>query len=242
MQNKDRTLASLLLFTIACGAGMAARADTLLSAAHQSQLETWLGEGDLAFNAVYTKQAGDTSLDFHAAADGKGRTVSVMEASDGSGQSWLIGGYNPQSWSSNGQFNMTANNSDRTAFLFNLTSGTLYRQSLAGYAGDVGAHQTYNAADYGPTFGIGHDLYVPANLSTGGYSSLYSYTDPLVYQFGLSVVDGAPYQGPNVSFGAMQVFTISPVPEPAGYAMLLGGLALLGAALRGRTARRARVV
>lgn len=238
MQYKNRTMAGMLVFTVACASSMAAQADTLLSAAHQSQLESWLGEGELAFNTVYTKQAGDTSLDFHAAADGKGRTIAVMEASDGSGHNWLIGGYNPQSWSSSGQYNMTAANSERTAFLFNLTLGTLYRQSLAGYAGDLGAHQTYNATDYGPTFGLGHDLYVPANLSTGGYSSLYSYADPLVYQFGLSITDGAPYQGPNVSFGQMQVFTVSAVPEPASYAMLLGGLVLLGAAVQGRAARR----
>lgn len=240
MPNKRMwTARSVVVVLAIAGASLPALADTgavLLDAARQAQLETWLGEGPLALSAVYSKQAGDTAADFHAAADGKGRTFSLMEASNAAGQTWLIGGYNPQSWSSDGQFNITESTEARTAFLFNLTLGTVYRQTPNTYGlGSVGSYQTYNAANYGPTFGIGHDLFVPANLSSGGYSLLYSYVDPNVNQFGISVLDGGAYTGPSVSYGALQVFTVSAVPEPATYGLLLGGLMLLAMDKRRRS-------
>ena len=37
----------------------------------------------------------------------KGRTFSVMEATNASGQTWLVGGYNPQSWSSTDGMHVT---------------------------------------------------------------------------------------------------------------------------------------
>src|SRR6478736_5996599 len=53
----------------------------LLSAAYEAQLETWLGQGDLDFTSVFIKTDGATSLDFHAAADGKGATFTLMNIS-----------------------------------------------------------------------------------------------------------------------------------------------------------------
>ena len=79
-----RAVAGLLLGAGA-GAAPAAMAQSLLDSARQDQLAGWLGEGPLSLTAIYTKAPGDTSRDFHLAADGKGRTFSVMEASNGSG-------------------------------------------------------------------------------------------------------------------------------------------------------------
>jgi hypothetical protein len=50
---------------------------SLLTPAYQSQLESWLGEGPLILTNIYTKQAGDTSFDFHSAVDGQGRTFTL---------------------------------------------------------------------------------------------------------------------------------------------------------------------
>ena len=228
-----RAVAGLLL---GAGAAPAAMAQSLLDSARQEQLAGWLGEGPLSLTAIYTKAPGDTSRDFHLAADGKGRTFSVMEASNGSGQTWLVGGYNPQSWNVSGNYNMTPNDRDRTAFIFNLTSGQYYRQTPKTYALDtVGAYQTLNHIDAGPTFGIGADLGVSADLSTNGVSYRYSYIDPVSGTFGSSLLDGQPYGNyPNVTFGALQVFSISAVPEPSAYALMLLGLVSLAGLRRYR--------
>lgn len=223
--------ATLLAGALLCAAiAPAAMAQSLLNGAQEAQLSAWLGEGPLALTAIYTKAAGDTSRDFHLAADGKGRTFSVMQASNAAGQTWLVGGYNPQSWNSSGNYNMTPEDRDRTAFIFNLTSGQHFRQTPKTYALDtVGSYQTFNDINAGPTFGIGADLGMSADLSSNGVSSRYSYIDPVNGIFGASLLDGTPYGSyPNVTFGAMQVFSVSAVPEPASYAMLAFGLIMLG--------------
>lgn len=240
MQNKFRT-ASVFLLAVAgagfCLSAQAASGPSLLSPAYQGQLESWLGEGSLKLDAIYTKSAGDTSLDFHKASDGKGRTFSVMEASNAAGQTWLVGGYNPQSWSSTDGMHVTMADSDRTAFLFNLTSGFMLPQLKQYFSGDgVGKDQTFNSANAGPTFGVGHDLYVPEDLTNGGSSYLYTYNRYGQPATGYSLLDGSVWQGANITYGAIQVFSIRAIPEPATYALLLAGLGVLGVARRRKRA------
>ena len=69
MKRATLVLASLAL--LLSGAGRAKA--TLITAADQSQLESWLGEGPLTLTNIYTKKAGDTAANFHAAVDGQGR-------------------------------------------------------------------------------------------------------------------------------------------------------------------------
>ena len=233
MQNNFRAARSMALAVSCVCICLDAQADSgtsLLSPAYQTQLENWLGEGQLSLTNIYTKAAGDTSLDFHKASDAKGRTFSVMEATNSSGQTWLVGGYNPQSWSSTDGMHVTMDDSARTAFLFNLTSGVMLPQLKQYFNGDgIGKDQTYNNADYGPTFGYGHDLYVPRDLTNGGSSLLYTYNYLGQPSTGVSLLDGSIWKGYDVSYGAIQIFSISAVPEPAMLQLLLAGLLLVGA-------------
>ena len=201
----------------------------LLDASGHAQLERWLGQGKFDLSNVFTRDLDDTSVDFHAAADGRGPTFTLMQVTNDTGQSFLVGGFNPQSWSSTDGWHNTPRDPYRSAFIFNLTEPALYRQVLSNYVlPSQGERQTFNGIDYGPTFGTGHDLYVNASL-TAAFSWQVTYGDPL--DSGLSVIDRS-LGGQLVAVNALEVFTLSPIPEPAAYVMLLGGLALLGGAVR----------
>ncbi len=175
----------------------------LLNQAELDQLATWLNEGPLTLTNVFTKTAGSTSVDFHNAVDGIGRTFSVIEvlATQGNAQQ-IIGGYNPQSWSSIGAYNIVPNDADRTAFLFNLSTLVTQLEKLSSVDGNVGQYQTLNAANYGPTFGYGWDLYVGSDLLSG-FAFQYSYGTG----FDANIL-GIP-QYSQLDYGALEVFTIA---------------------------------
>ncbi|MDB5960417.1 MAG: hypothetical protein JWP59_1711, partial [Massilia sp.] len=80
-------------------AGTVIGGSALLDAGKEAQLERWLGAGQFNLQNVYTRRPGDTSLDFHEGADGKGATFTLLEVTNRSGATYLVGGYNPQSWS-----------------------------------------------------------------------------------------------------------------------------------------------
>ncbi len=113
-----------------------ALAAPLITSAYETQLETWLGLGDLTFTSIFEKVQGDgkTVADFHAAADYKGPTITLLSIYGyalPAGTFQTIGGYNPQSWNNwLGDHTYTPNDADRTAFIFNLTSGEIQPQRL----------------------------------------------------------------------------------------------------------------
>jgi WD40 repeat protein len=136
-------------------------------AADATQLETWLGQGPLTLTNIFDKAPRLTGVDFHAAADGKGATFSVIEVvgmygGDLFDKPVLVGGYNPQSWNSFGDWGFTPLDADRTAFVFNLTQGLKFDQRQDAATTNRGVYQTLNSVGYGPTIGGGHDLTVGA--------------------------------------------------------------------------------
>jgi len=109
MKTMKKSALTLSVLAAALAMGPQAHAVTitggigLLTTAGGTQLETWLGEGSLALTSIFSHQVGDlkTSLDFHTAADGQGRTFAIMEVLGiNGGPNEIIGGYNPQSWNS----------------------------------------------------------------------------------------------------------------------------------------------
>jgi hypothetical protein len=219
-----KTIIAALAFTLAAGAS-AADGASLLDKGRYGQLERWLGAGELNLTNVYTRRAGDTSADFHAGADGQGPTFTLLEVTNEDGASYLVGGYDPQSWASDEGWHETERDWQRTAFLFNFTTPAVYRQVLSSYVlPSQGQRQTFNERTFGPVFGSGPDLFVNDRLDTA-LSWQLSYGNPS--DEGLSIIDRSE-NGETVRIDAMEIYAITPVPEPAGYALLAAGVGVLG--------------
>jgi hypothetical protein len=137
--------AALIAVAPLSNAGIIVGGSSLLNAPYLAQLESWLGEGALTLTNIFTKNATSTSVDFHAAVDGKGRTFAVMSASNNS-TSAVIGGYNPNAWNASiNNYVYTGNDVDKTAFIFNLSNGWKFIQNFSGQ----GAYQAFNHSTYG---------------------------------------------------------------------------------------------
>jgi hypothetical protein len=237
-----KTIVTSTLAFVLAGLGAQAYADTtaiatgtsLLDQQRRRQLERWLGAGEFTFNNVFTLQPGNSSLDFHAAVDGKGPSFTLMQVTNAGGDSYVVGGYNPQSWSSTDGWHVTEFDWQRTAFIFNMTEPAVYRQVSTSYIlPSQGSRQTFNQDDHGPTFGAGPDLFVNSALNTA-ISWQVTYGDPT--DQGKSIIDRS-VGGQFVHIDALELYSLAPIPEPAEAAMFLAGLGLLGWRLRRRQER-----
>ncbi|HEV7645060.1 MAG TPA: PEP_CTERM-anchored TLD domain-containing protein [Pyrinomonadaceae bacterium] len=189
----------------------------LISQAQANQFAVWLNEGHVALTKIFSKTAGDgkDAEDFHAAADAQGRTVTFFRvAGDIHSGPYLVGGYNPQSWASFEDYHLTLKDSDRRAFIFNLTSNFIQRQKLRWFMcpgdNDPGLKQTYNFESFGPAFGQG-DLWVEFHLESGVVSN-FSYGTTCQNNHILNV--DYPLQE-SVDYLAFEVFKIALIPTAA---------------------------
>jgi len=229
------TLAMTVTLGLAAPAAQAQNGGTLLDLTLYGQLERWLGAGPLDLRNIYTREFGHNSRDFHSAADGAGMTFTLLQVSNDLGNSWIIGGYNPQSWSSSDGWHETPNDWQRTAFIFNYTDAQLWRQVMSdNILPNRGIRQTYNDPNHGPTFGAGPDLFVNDRLNAA-LSWQVSYGGG---EEGISIIDGST-GGQLFRVDALEVYSISLVPEPGQNAMLAAGLGLLGFTAWRRRQRKA---
>lgn len=225
------TIAFASLGTSAPAGAQGQSGPSLLDASREAQLERWLGAGDLSFTPIFTGTPGVTSIDFHHAADGKGATFTLLQVTNPLGASFLVGGYNPQSWSSIDGWHETPFDYQRTAFVFNMTVPAVYRQVPSTYIlPSQGLRQTFNAADHGPEFGAGPDLFVSDKLDMA-FSWQVSYGNPL--DQGKSIIDRS-VGGKLFHIDSLLTFAVSPVPEPSQAATLAGGLALIASLALGK--------
>jgi hypothetical protein len=252
LRKASLALCAALIIATPARAGSIVGGSSMLGGPGLAQLEAWLGQGPLTLTNIFTKGVdGSTSTDWHAAVDHQGATFSLLEmvAYDPEADAnvtQIIGGYNPRSWdaATNGWVS-TPNDADRTAFIFNLTTGVLQRQCLSTDPtdcgrdlADYGEWQTFDHLDYGPSFGGGQDIHVNADLDDG-FSYNYSYGvpgSPLAGYGQQNGLDPNPGSSGWIAVGALETFTIAPftgaVPAPGGPALFALGLLGLAVARR----------
>jgi hypothetical protein len=206
---------------------------TYLDAGGASQMQQWLGTGDLDFTNIWSGSAGPASAslsaDWHEAVDGAGPTVSIYEARIHDGTTAYIGGYTANSWGVNGYAN------DPTAFIFNLTSLEMQLQE------DMWSHCSIDSSFKSlAAFGCGNDL----SAFQGGLT----YSDSYDRSQGQISIAGDSGRGTgstgfdyfDVTMTGLQTYTFdtadapapSAVPEPSVIALFAAGLFGLGFARR----------
>lgn len=213
------SIISLILSLVSASvanAGTIKGASTLLDTSSELQLETWLGKASLNLTNIFTKTSeNSTAMDFHLAVDGKGPTFIIMAATDNFlGITSLIGGYNPGSWTSQG-----IRQNFGSAFLFNLSENVYLPQGLSSPFNDF-----YGSSDHGPQFGL-TDLSVYSDL-TRASSQLIGYGIQNHQFQSLADLINRPSHG-ELTISSLEVFSVSAVPEPPTYALLLAGLGLI---------------
>ena len=217
-----------------CLTSIAAHA-TLLLPADQTQLETWLGSGPWQFTQIFRSVHGDgqTGQELHTAVDGMGPTFTLASVTRGD-HTYLVGGYDPLSWNSSGDYNLKPpfGTAPGTAFIFNLTTDVIQNENNTA----SGYYQTLNVAPMGPVFGLSFDLALGNDYAGNASADLLDIGSTFAASYGNSNIDilgNANLRGTYDPFviNVLEVYTFGPatssVPDGGSTAAMLG-LAILG--------------
>ncbi|TXH00509.1 MAG: PEP-CTERM sorting domain-containing protein [Rhodocyclaceae bacterium] len=197
----------------------------LLSNSAADQLENWLGSGDLNFTNIWSGTVGASSISWHASVDNAGPTLSIYDISVGTSR-YLIGGYTDNNWYRSGSPGYQA---DNDAFIFNLTTGIVKRNSES--LSSTAQYAIYAAPGHFATFGGGHDIYGGENILgaplNGWAFPGFSYGPYLAG----NIINGDP-SVPFFTVNSLETYTFAPAPQsqdlPAPTPLALIGLGVAG--------------
>ncbi|XP_044171458.1 uncharacterized protein LOC114970560 isoform X2 [Acropora millepora] len=136
---------------------------------------------------------------FHSLCDNKGPTVTIVKDTNNN----TFGGYTSIPWRSGNRYK-----NDPKAFLFSLKNPTNNPRKLL-QLDSSSSHSVYDGANYGPTFGHHHDLYIAdsANMNSNSHEWLGdTYTVP-------SGVRSDPFLTGNTHFRANEIETFYETAE-----------------------------
>ena len=154
------------------------------------QIHVWLDKKyKLAPKLLYQSKAdGLTANAFHTKCDNKGPTITFIKCNfAGSSKNSIIGGFTNKDWNQGGQYVPSNEN-----FIFSLTTRVKCPISQQ-------EHGIYCNSNYGPTFGGGHDIGIPAANFTACYANPNSYTNAT------KIVDPENYAGGRRDFTVQEV-------------------------------------
>ena len=125
-------------------------------------LRNWLPEGMRVRKVLYRgSEHSFRARAFHKHCDHKGPTLTLIKSTTGH----VFGGFTTLSWASAGSYRK-----DATAFIFSLLNP---KATPPQRFSSLNAHSVYDHADYLPTFGSGHDIYLcnGCNLEWSSYTN-----------------------------------------------------------------------
>jgi len=213
------TLAGLIISvcSLNSNAGLIDANSVLLDDAGATQLETWLGQGDLDWDSIWYGATGATADSWHTAVNSAGPTVSIYKMTNGL-SNFIVGGYTDLAWSGSAPGYKSGNGN---SFIFNITAGNKY-----GFAGIHSQLEILSGGDYFATFGSGFDLYGGNEKigSSSGHSFDYSYTSGAA---NAGQLNGEVQVDQRWTVLALETFTMkqaASVPEPSTLAIFTLGM------------------
>ena len=138
---------------------------------------------------------GTTSKVFHSKCDNQGPTICLYKNEKGN----IFGGYTSLSWASENGVYRSASDS----FIFTLTN--IYNIEPTKFANSDTRYSVRHYYDYGPTFGGGHDIYIPQDYNNNNSPYInfpHSYQDTLGK--GKSIFTG-DYNNDNMYFNLKEI-------------------------------------
>ena len=106
---------------------------------------------------------GFSATNFHSKCDGQSNTLTIIKSTNGN----VFGGFTTKPWSQNGVWI-----NDPDAFIFSLINS---KKTPMKFYCKLAQNAIYCRADYGPTFGGGHDIHICDNSNTTQSSYSYFY-------------------------------------------------------------------